>query len=147
LYGTIMEVGELLTDLTLTLSALHRRSVSHTGLTVPQSFVLSIVPSEGVDMSTLALRLGLDNSTVTRLVATLEKKNYLERRREEHDGRVVSVYLTEQGEETVTLLELSEDKLGEIVLESIPEEKRAQLKEILEEFLWNLSREQMVGGK
>ena len=33
------------------------------------------------------------------------------------------------------------------MLESIPEEKRAQLKEILEEFLWNLSREQMVGGK
>lgn len=147
MYGTIMEVGELLTDLTLTLSALHRRFVSHTGLTVSQSFVLSIVPGEGVDMSTLALRLGLDNSTVTRLVETLEKKDYLERRREEQDGRVVSVYLTERGEDIVALLELSEDKLGEIVLESIPEEKREQLKETLEELLWNLSREQMLGGK
>ena len=132
MYGTIMEVGELLTDLTLTLSALHRRFVSHTGLTVSQSFVLSIVPGEGVDMSTLALRLGLDNSTVTRLVETLEKKDYLERRREEQDGRVVSVYLTERGED---------------IVESIPEEKREQLKETLEELLWNLSREQMLGGK
>jgi hypothetical protein len=33
------------------------------------------------------------------------------------------------------------------VLESIPEEKREQLKETLEELLWNLSREQMIGGK
>ena len=132
-----MEVGELLTDLTLTLSALRRRFVSHTGLTVSQSFVLSIVPGEGVDMSTLALRL----------VETLEKKDYLERRREEQDRRVVSVYLTERGEDIVALLELSEDKLGEIVLESIPEEKREQLKETLEELLWNLSREQMIGGK
>jgi DNA-binding MarR family transcriptional regulator len=89
----------------------------------------------------------LDNSTVTRLVETLEKKDYLERRREEQDRRVVSVYLTERGEDIVALLELSEDKLGEIVLESIPEEKREQLKETLEELLWNLSREQMIGGK
>ena len=147
MYGTIMEVGELLTDLTLTLSALHRRCISDTGLTVPQSFVLSTVPDEGVDMSTLALRLGLDNSTVTRLVATLERKNFLERRREEIDGRIVSVYLTGQGEDAVALLQASEDKLGSIVIESISKDKREQLKETLEELLWNLSREQMIGGK
>ncbi len=142
-----MEVGELLTDLTLTLSALHRRCIANTGLTVPQSFVLTSVPDEGVDMSTLAMRLGLDNSTVTRLVTTLERNSFLERRRDEYDGRIVSVYLTEQGESAVELLESSEDKLGNIVLESIPEKKREQVKEVLEEFLWNLSREQMKGGQ
>lgn len=119
-----MEVGELLTDLTLTLSALHRRCIANTGLTVPQSFVLTSVPDEGVDMSTLAMRLGLDNSTVTRLVGTLERNNFLERRRDEYDGRIVSVYLTEQGESAVELLESSEDKLGDIVLESIPRKKK-----------------------
>ncbi|MFQ6608047.1 MAG: MarR family winged helix-turn-helix transcriptional regulator [Fidelibacterota bacterium] len=132
--------------MTITLNALYRRSVANTGLTVPQSFVLSSIPDEGVDMSTLALRLGIDNSTATRLVSTLEKSDYVERRRDNSDARIVHVFLTHIGEEAVELLEVAEERLGRIVLNNIPVEKQEKTKEVLEEFLWNLSREQMNKG-
>ena len=69
-----MEFGELLKEFTLVLNTLHRRNVCFDRFTLSQCFVLLSIPDGGIDMSTLSNNLGLDNSTMTRLVNTLEKK-------------------------------------------------------------------------
>ena len=48
-------------------------------------------------MSELARTLGLENSTVTRLIARLERNNYVTRKKSEEDKRSIkSCYFTNQ---------------------------------------------------
>lgn len=138
-----MEFSELLKEMTLSLNAFHRRNIPGEGLTLSQCFLLSSIPDGGIDMSTLAEKLELDNSTVTRLVETQEKHGFVQRKKYQLDRRITRVSLTEQGEELAEQVEETLDTLGNAILESVPFEKREQVKESLELILWSLSKEKL----
>ena len=138
-----MEFDELLTELTLTLNALHRKQICQEGQTLSQCFILFSVPDGGIDMSTLAQKLGLDNSTVPRLIGNLEKKGVLKRERSQSDRRVNRVFLTDAGEEVLSQLESRNAELGERIENQLSDEEREVIRESLEGVLWSLSKEQL----
>ena len=53
--------------------------------------------AEGLSQTELAVRLRLEKSTVSRLVAELRQRGWIERRRDQTDGRVVRLFLTPEG--------------------------------------------------
>ena len=56
-------------------------------MTYSQVLAIISIPNDGIEMSELARKLGLDNSTVTRLIVRLEKKvGLLESKAEETKG-------------------------------------------------------------
>ena len=67
-----MNITELLTDLAAGTNGIIRSTASKFSLTASQAFHLLSIPYDGIPMSDLALRLGLDNSTLTRNVQKLE---------------------------------------------------------------------------
>ena len=136
-----MDFGELLNELALSLCALHRRNVCGQGETLAQCFILSSVPDDGIHMSSLARKLGIDNSTLTRLMENLEKHNLAFRKRGENDRRLVNVFLSEQGQAVMSRFEERIEDLGSRILEDLPPEKREPVKESLELLLWSLSKE------
>jgi MarR family transcriptional regulator, organic hydroperoxide resistance regulator len=87
------------------------------GLTCPQYLVLSVL-WEGDDqtVSAIASRLGLEPSTITPLVKSLEQAGYVLRKRNPEDERQVKVILTEEGRairaKTRTLAEALYTKAG-----------------------------------
>ena len=92
-------------------------------------------------MSSLARKLGIDNSTLTRLMENLEKHNLAFRKRGENDRRLVNVFLSEQGQAVMSRFEERIEDLGSRILEDLPPEKREPVKESLELLLWSLSKE------
>ena len=136
-----MDFGELLNELALSLRALYRRNVCGQGETLAQCFILSSVPDDGIHMSSLARKLGIDNSTLTRLMENLEKHNLAFRKRGENDRRLVNVFLSEQGQAVMSRFEERIEDLGSRILEDLPPEKREPVKESLELLLWSLSKE------
>ena len=68
-----MNIPELLTDLTTHYNALIRNAASQLSLTASQAFHLLSIPHDGIPMSQLAHKLGLDTSTLTRNFQKLEK--------------------------------------------------------------------------
>ena len=56
-----------------------------------------LVDGEALSQGELGHRLGLDKSTVSRLVADLERRGWIERWQDAVDGRVLRLRLTEQG--------------------------------------------------
>ncbi|MEE9166425.1 MAG: MarR family transcriptional regulator [Candidatus Neomarinimicrobiota bacterium] len=135
-----MEFGELLRELTLVLNTLHRRRVCSGRQTLSQCFLLLSIPDGGVDMSTLSSHLGLDNSTMTRLVRTLENKDLVGREKAKADRRVTLVSLTEKGEELADEIERTIDSMGEEVLSGMSTERREDVHESLETVLWSLTK-------
>ena len=72
----------------------------------------------------LAARLGLEKSTVSRLVGQLEVKGWIKRRRSPTDARAQAVALTDTGRCTAAAVAAARAQKMERVLRAIPEEQR-----------------------
>ena len=91
-------------------------------------------------MSELARSLGLENSTVTRLIARLERNNYVTRKKSEADRRSINVFLDQKGSMLQTDIEKKIDKIGnQIFLKNHQVEKELFL-ENLSLFQWSLKK-------
>ena len=97
-YYTTMEFGELLKALLLDLQSLFRFQVSNPDLTLPQILLLSTISDEGTDMSSLSKQMGVDNSTMTRLIDVLIRNGWAIKYKDKTDGRVVMVEITKGGD-------------------------------------------------
>ena len=93
-----MEFGELLKQFLIDLQSLFRTSTKKLNLTLPQITLLSSIPIDGIDMSTLSKRIGVDNSTLTRLIDILIKNNFVRKIKNPKDGRSFIILLTVSGE-------------------------------------------------
>ena len=91
-------------------------------------------------MSELAWGLGLENSTVTRLIARLERNNYVTRKKSQIDKRSINVFLDQKGVMLQTDIEKKIDKIGnQIFLKNNQVEKELFL-ENLSLFQWSLKK-------
>ena len=135
-----MEFGELLKALLLDLQSLFRFQVSNPDLTLPQILLLSTISDEGVDMSSLSKQMGVDNSTMTRLIDVLIRNGWAIKYKNKKDGRVVMVEITNKGEVLQEEIDKNIDKFGYEIYNSISQEDREEVMEILTEFHWVLSK-------
>ena len=80
------------------------------------------------------------NSTVTRLIARLERNNYVTRKKSEADKRSINVFLDQKGVMLQTDIEKKIDKIGnQIFLKNNQVEKELFL-ENLSLFQWSLKK-------
>lgn len=89
----------LLKEIYLLLDEGDRQLFARYGLTVPRySALLHLGVQPGLSASELSDLMFCDRSNVTRLVRSLEADGLVTRRPHESDGRVLCIYLTEEGE-------------------------------------------------
>ena len=131
-----MNIPELLTDLTIHYNALIRHYASRLSLTAPQAFHLLAVTTDGISMSGLAHKLGLDNSTLTRNIQKLETLELVLRKREDYDKRVFNVYLTNTGQAIVEKFENLLLDLNYSMLKYIDLDDQENIPDMLEKLVW-----------
>ena len=135
-----MNYGEVLHALSIDLQSFFRRSIKIDDASFPQILALAVVPDDGIEMSSLSKRLGLDSSTVTRLIIGLEKKGWAVRKKQKKDNRIIKVFLTSAGEEKQSQLEDKIDKLGSLVEKETDPLDRSELLEYLWSAHWTISK-------
>ena len=131
-----MNIPELLTDLTTHYNALIRHYASRLSLTAPQAFHLLSVSADGISMSGLAHKLGLDNSTLTRNIQKLDKLGLVLRKRDDYDKRVFRVHLTKKGRVIVEQFENLLLDLNHSMLKHIDLDDQENIPEMLEKLVW-----------
>jgi len=135
-----MNYSELLSSFLIDLQSLYRKNISISGASFPQILALSIIPDDGIEMSALSKKIGIDNSTATRLVMGLEKKGWVNRRSANYDKRVIQVTLTKDGEEIQTQLEQQFDSLGAAIEREVDPLDRNEMIEYVSSLHWILSK-------
>jgi DNA-binding MarR family transcriptional regulator len=135
-----MEFGELLKLFLLDLQRLFRSKIVDGELTLSQILLISCIPNESIDMTSLAQQIGVDNSTLTRLVDVLIRRDWVFKTKNTIDKRITLLGLTQKGEEIQNKIEDRIDYYGDMVYESIAVEDRDEVKEILSSFHWTLSK-------
>ena len=68
------------------------------GLTMAIGFtLLSIDPKKGTPSTALGPKMGMESTSLSRILKSIEEKGYIERRPNPNDGRGVLIYLTAVG--------------------------------------------------
>ena len=135
-----MNQGEIFTAFLIDLQRIFRKEVVPKDLSYSQVLAIIIIPDDGIEMSELARTLGLENSTVTRLIARLEQNNYVKREKSAIDKRSIKVFLTIKGNSLQNDIERKIDSIGdEIFLKNNQVEKELFL-ENLSLFQWSLKK-------
>jgi len=135
-----MHYGELISSFLIDLQRLFRLNISIKDLTYSQTLAIISIPDDGIEMSELAWTLGLDNSTVTRLVIRLEKKNWVERKQSQRDQRAIEVFLTDKGALIQHDIEKEIDNIGEKIKSEVEKDQKESLLESLFSFQWTLRK-------
>ena len=131
-----MNIPELLTNLTTHYNAIFRQYSSRLSLTAPQAFHLLSIPVDGISMSGLANKLGLDTSTLTRNIQKLEKLDLVRRKQDRNDKRILVVYLTDKGRDKVEKIEDSLLDLNFSMMKYIDLDDQENIPEMLEKLVW-----------
>ncbi|EJP73216.1 MAG: MarR family transcriptional regulator [Candidatus Marinimicrobia bacterium] len=135
-----MEFGELLKQFLIDLQSLFRSHTKDLKITMPQVMLVSSIPTDGIDMTSLAQQIGVDNSTMTRLIGVLIKDGIVVKKKNPRDGRSMLVLLTKRGESLQYKLEVEIDKFGSDLFRKVPMEDQEEVKEILYNFHWIVSK-------
>jgi len=135
-----MNYGEFLSSFLIDLQRLFRVKLTNSDLTYSQILAIISIPDSGIEMSELSSALGLDNSTVTRLVMRLEDKIWVERKKSQRDQRAVKVFLTHKGVKVQQNIEKKIDKIGEKLNLEFNEVDKEDLLNSLSSFQWKLKK-------
>ena len=135
-----MEFEELFTQLLIDLQAVFRKNNKNTSLSLSQVIVLSSIPVDGIIMGDLALRIGVDNSTLTRLIGVLKNKGLVKKISNNEDKRSKLINLTDLGENSIKIIETSTSRITEKTLKSLSHSDKALLKESLNKLHWDLTK-------
>ena len=131
-----MNLPGLLADLTTHYNALIRSAASQLNLTASQAFQLISITNDGVPMSKLAHKLGLDASTLTRNIQKLEKMQLIARKRDLYDKRVQKAVLTQKGLSAGTEIEEILIHVNNSIMEQIDLDSQENMTDLLEKLVW-----------
>jgi DNA-binding MarR family transcriptional regulator len=94
--------------------------------------LLSIDKEEGTPSSYISNRMGMEPTSLTRTLKTLEEKGLIIRKKNPEDGRGVLVYLTKLGKEKRELSKETVLKFNEAIRKNLSEEKLNHFMEVSE---------------
>jgi DNA-binding MarR family transcriptional regulator len=94
--------------------------------------LMNIDEKEGTHATKIAPLMGMEATSLTRLLRNMETDGLIKRRKDASDGRVVRILLTEKGQEKRRIARKVVKEFNNQVLETIPVRKITVFYEVME---------------
>ncbi|WP_281299007.1 MarR family winged helix-turn-helix transcriptional regulator [Flavobacterium limnophilum] len=112
---------------------MYNEEASNYGATMATGFaLLSIDKDKGTPSTTLGPKMGMEATSLTRTLKSMEEKGLIIRKKNPFDGRGVLIYLTEFGKEKRELSKETVLKFNEAVKQNVSAEKLEHFMEVSE---------------
>ena len=138
-----MNYNELISSFLIDLQSYFRKNVSYPGATSQQILSIVVIPSDGIEMAQLAKKIGIKNSTLTRLVDGLIKKNWAMKKPIKKDLRVIKVFLSKKGIKVQNDLNLQISKAGSELEKSLGKDISQNVIEKVSLLHWEIVKSQL----
>jgi DNA-binding MarR family transcriptional regulator len=116
-----------------TIAKMYNEEATKYGATMATGFaLLSIDRENGTPSTTLGPKMGMEATSLTRTLKSMEDKGLIIRKKNPNDGRGVLIYLTELGKEKRDLSKNTVLKFNDKVKSNISEEKIQNFMEVAE---------------
>jgi len=135
-----MNQGELFTSFLIDLQRIFRTKIVPKELSYSQVLAILLIPDDGIEMSELAWVMGLENSTVTRLIARLETNGFVKREKSRVDKRSIIVFLKNKGLIIQKNIEKKSDLIGQEIFLNDTHIQKETVLENLSLFQWALKK-------
>ena len=135
-----MNHGELFTSFLIDLQRIFSTKIVPKELSYSQILAILVIPDDGIEMSELAWVIGLENSTVTRLIARLETNGFVKREKSRADKRSIIVFLKNKGLIIQKNIEKKSDLIGQEIFLNDTHIQKETVLENLSLFQWALKK-------
>lgn len=112
--------------------------------TMTMAFTLLSIDAEGTPSTALGPKMGMESTSLSRLLNTMEERDYIERKRNPEDGRGVLIFLTEKGKEKRALSKDTVLEFNNGLLENIEKEKIEHFYEVIEAIKAQVEKKQLI---
>ena len=133
-----MNMIENLSDISLHYFALIRKLSSKFELTLSQALVLLYVPFDGITISDLSQKLGVDISTMTLNIQRIERKQLINRTPNLNDKRSIKLLLSPRGQNIANSLNKEMEENLQKIIDKYDFDQSNQLNNNLESLGWDL---------
>ncbi|RFC55569.1 MarR family winged helix-turn-helix transcriptional regulator [Brumimicrobium aurantiacum] len=113
-------------------SRMYNQKAKAHGLTMSIGFILLIVDKDGTPSTQLGPRMGMEPTSLSRTLKTMETRGYIYREVDRDDKRKVLIFLTEQGVALRKEVKANVIQFNEKLLNSIPTNKLQAFFEVME---------------
>lgn len=114
-------------------SRMYNEEATKYGATMATGFaLLSIDKEDGTPSTTLGPRMGMEPTSLTRTLKSMEEKGLISKKKNPEDGRGVLIYLTKEGKEKRELSKATVLRFNEVIKSNITEEKIIHFMEVIE---------------
>lgn len=79
------------------MSRMYNQKANSYGISMSVGFILLHIDKEGTPSTQLGPRMGMEPTSLSRTLKTMEEKGFIRRAEDKNDKRVVRIFLTEQG--------------------------------------------------
>jgi DNA-binding MarR family transcriptional regulator len=108
----------------LAVQKMYNEEASEYGITMATGFtLLSVDPQNGTPSTSLGPKMGMEATSLSRILKTLENLSLIERLPNPNDGRGVLIHLTEQGLKNREEVKQNVLKFNSVIKTEISEEK------------------------
>lgn len=105
------------------ISRMYNQKAKEHGLTMSIGFILLIVDKEGTPSTQLGPRMGMEPTSLSRTLKTMESKGYIYRQVDKNDKRKVLIYLTSAGLDLRREVRKVVKEFNENLIKKIPRKK------------------------
>lgn len=129
-----LTIDYLLRSTWMAIAKLYNEEASKKGSTMATGFILlNIDPEKGTPSTSLGPKMGMEATSLSRTLKTMEEKGLISRKKNPDDGRSVLICLTQFGLQMRDYSKSVVFKFDNAVKENIPQEKINILVEVLQE--------------
>jgi MarR family transcriptional regulator, organic hydroperoxide resistance regulator len=114
------------------ISRMYNQKAAAHGMTMSIGFILLIVDKEGTPSTQLGPRMGMEPTSLSRTLRTMETKGLIYRKIDEVDKRKVLIFLTKEGVEVRREVKKVVVDFNERLLKAIPKAKLKTFFEVME---------------
>jgi len=115
--------------------------------TMTMAFTLLSIDPDGTPSTALGPKMGMESTSLSRLLNTMEERGYIERQPNPEDGRGVLIFLTEQGKEKRALSRNTVLEFNNGLLENIAPEKIEHFYEVIDAIKEQVEKKQLIENK
>ena len=133
-----MSIIENLSEISIQYFALVRQLSSKFELTLSQTLILLSISFDGITISDLSEKLGIDISTMTRNIQRIEKKGLIKRLPNPDDKRSIQLFLSNRGSTLSNSLNLDISQSLDMILSKYDIKVSNQIKNNLENLSWEI---------
>ena len=115
--------------------------------TMTMGFTLLSIDAEGTPSKALGPKMGMEPTSLSRILNTMEKRGYIVRRPNPNDGRGVLICLTEQGKEKRELSKKTVLDFNNSILNHVDEYKMKHFFEVIDIIKIKVEKDELVNIK